>query len=510
MSTEWSSIAFATVILISVISVVLWWTPRIRLNPKVIVSALLAWVAFQSLFFMQGSIAFPAQNAPFEHKVLVTIALVLAFNAVLQLFKWFLIEVVPKHRQLNLPHFILDVFGWLAMVIVSLALVREVFDVELTGVLVTSTIVSAVIGLSLQEILGSIFAGLILQIESPFRINDWVQVAGEEGQIVGQNWRTLSILTLDNHYVILPNNKITQEQIINYSRPTPLQRQSVSVSVAYMHPPGEVEEVLCGAISGIDGVLRVPPPSAEVVKYGDSAIDYNIRYWIQDYQRKQDIEDVVMKRFWYALKRAKMQIPFPIRDLNIRLVSEQDEEQKEAEQRLKIAMILRSLLFLENLSDRQIQQLARSAELCRYTTGETLVEQGEKGDSLFIIKSGRVEIYVKGEDGNSVYVTRRVANEFFGEMSLLTGEPRSASVIAETETEVIIINKDAFVSVLMTDPSILELLLDALDQRRHQTTKKLADDANSRQQAQKERRALLSKITNFLGLATISLQVSKA
>lgn len=509
MSTEWSSIAFATVILISVISFVLWWTPRIRLNPKVIVSALFAWLVFQSLFFMQGSITFPAQNAPFEHKVLATIALILAFNTVLQLFKWFLIDFVVKHRHMNLPHFIVDVFGWLAILIVSLALVREVFGVELTGVLVTSTIVSAVIGLSLQEVLGSLFAGLILQIESPFAINDWVQVVGEEGQIVGQNWRTLSILTLDHHYVILPNNKVTQEQIINYSRTTPFQREFVSVSIAYTHPPGEVEEVLCGAVKGIDGVLRVPPPSAEVVKYGDSAIDYNIRYWIQDYQRKQDIEDIVMKRFWYALKRAKMGIPFPIRDVNINLVSKQGEEQKEAQQRLKIAMILRSLFFLEELSDRQIKQLARSAELCRYTTGETLVDQGEKGDSLFIIKSGHVGIYVKGEDGNSVYVARRVANEFFGEMSLLTGEPRSASVIAETETEVIIISKDAFVSVLMTDLSILELLLDALDKRRHQTTKKLADDANSRQQAQKERSALLRKMTNFLGLATISLEMSK-
>lgn len=499
---ELSLLSYFAVLLITIISLILWRFGRIHFNRQVVISAMLALLAFQLLFFLQGSMGLPGPDGPIQDQVTAILAVVLAFNSVLQVLKLMVLEFFVQQNNVKLPRFLIDFLGWLAIGMVLLAVVREVFEVELTGLLVTSTVATAIVGLSLQEILGNLFAGVILQIESPFAVDDWINVAGQEGRVVHQNWRTLSMLTRMNHHVVFPNNRIAKEQIVNYSRPTAVQRQEVHLGMAYQYAPGEVKEVLLKALVGVKGILLNPPPRAYLVEYGDLVMRYRVTYWIENYVARVDIEDAVMSRFWYTLKRAGMGTPQPIGQMSVGMISDNQGQQETAQTLQLITRYLRSLPLLEELNDSQIERLAAGAALHQYMSDEVLVGQGEEGDSLFIIKSGQTGIYIKDKNGDQLRVDTRRAGEFFGEMSLLTGEPRSASVLAESETEVITIGKKDFVEILTADPMILELLLNALERRRqNMQTKQAAANARSDEESKKERSVLLQKIVKFLGIS---------
>jgi small-conductance mechanosensitive channel len=262
----WSSVFFYIVLLIAAIA--LWSRRHFRLNRQVVISVVFALVAFFVLFFLQGEAKFPNASAPIANKVWGTIAIILAFYSVLQALEWTMIEFLDHRYKLKLPRFLINFLRWLVLIILSLALIRELFGLELTGLVITSTVATAIIGLSLQEIMSNLFAGITLQIESPFTIGDWITVKGIEGKIARQSWRSLSILTRMGNYVIFTNNSISKEKIINYDRPTALQGQELFISVSHDYSPTRVKKVLLNTIMGVEAVQKTPATKAYLVEYG--------------------------------------------------------------------------------------------------------------------------------------------------------------------------------------------------------------------------------------------------
>src|SRR3990172_5785839 len=241
------------------------------------------------------------------------------------------------------------------------------------------------------------------------------------------NWRTLTVRTRNNHNVIVPNSNIAKQEIVNYSRPTPLQLIHATVSMAYRHPPGVVKESIARTVAEADGVLREPPPEILVKEFGDYAIHYDVRFWIADYAHLPQITDAVMSRIWYGLRRDDLTIPFPVRDVIVHTLPEDHEARLQEKLRREVFAELRSLTVFKPLSDLQIEQLAQSAAIHRHAAGEALVRQGDKAESMYTITSGRVRVDVRSESGQVTTVATLGTDDFFGEMSLLTGEPRSAS-----------------------------------------------------------------------------------
>jgi small-conductance mechanosensitive channel len=487
------------------VSLVLWLFRSYEPVRRVRVAALLAaWM---------GGLYLLLNGLNFESEVVVTqivsaLEVLLVANVVLQLFDLLLWDyVLSARRHIVVPRLIVDVFNFVILAAVALAVLNRVFGVELSAFLVTSTVLSAVIGLALQDTLGNIISGLALQLERPFNVGDWIRVSGEEGQVTQVTWRTVTLKTRDHHSILIPNASAAKEHIINYSRPTRLQRMRTHVGVAYRHPPGLVKETLAKAVAEASGVAADPAPQVLVKDYGDFAVQYDLLYWITDFARVPEIHDAVMTRVWYALRRADMTIPFPVRDVTVRTLTDDYEARAQAQLRREVFAELRPLSVLAPLSDAQIEQLARSASLQRFTAGETLVRQGEAGDSLFVLKSGRVRVDKQLSHGATVSLAHLGPDEFFGEMSLLTGEPRSASVIAETETEVVIVEKTDLAEALASDFGVLEALSKALEERMNRILSReaamLPDAAPAPRQA-----ALLSRIQRFFGLGTGRLRAA--
>lgn len=436
-------------------------------------------------------------------RIVLSATILLTCNTILQVLNLLFWDyLLKKQGDIHIPRLVIDMINFVILAIVAVAILNGIFGVKLTAFLVTSTVLSAVIGLSLQDILGNLFAGLALQMERPYKVGEWIGVGGEEGRIVQMNWRTLTIRTRSGDHVTIPNATISKEIVTNFMKPDRLHMCRIKIGMAYSHKPGEVKSVIGDVFSMTDGVLKAPRPQIFLDEFDDYAINYDLRFWIRDYAGKPQIENEVRSRIWYALFRAGMAVPFPVREVTVRTVPEDQESRMKSLQREEVTRELRNLEIFNPLSDDQIIGLAKSTRKYLYSESEVLVRQGDSGDSLLIISSGGVEVVVADGFGRDAHVAYLGPGDYFGEMSLLTGEPRSASVIATKETEVIVVEKGGLGELLETESSILEPMSEMLEQRLASLSSSISDreaeEELLKQPVRKEH--LLNRIRDFFGI----------
>lgn len=481
------------------VALLLWLFKGYTVIRRVRVTVILGLIAFIAYLIIHDS---GILNAEAFARASAAAGILLAVHLATQLIDLVVWEGFLAHRRhIAVPRLLVDLFNFAALVATALLLLNRVFEVDLSGLLVTSTVLSAVLGLALQDMLGNVIAGIALQLERPFEVGDWVKVSGQEGQVRQVNWRTLTLHTRDNHNILLPNANAARQDITNFSRPTPLQRQHVKVNLSYHDAPSVVKDVLKRSVMEAEGVLAAPPPEVVMHEFGDYAIHYIVYYWINDYARVIQINDAVLHRVWYGLSRAALSIPYPSQHLTLTQLSDDHEAQVQERLRREVFRELRGLDVFSPLSDSQIESLARNSVIHRYSASEVLVRQGEAGDSLFTIKSGTVRVDVRDDKGRITTVDTIEADGFFGEMSLLTGEPRSASIIAETETEVVVVDKAAFAEVLKNDSNLPDALSRELNQRMQNAVVRASiRDTAVRAKPMDQQTALIKRIRGFFKL----------
>ncbi len=439
-------------------------------------------------------------------KVLLAIGILIAAKTILQILTLLLWEhLAKKHMDIPIPRLVVDVINFIIMATVAVVLLNVLFNVQLTAFLVTSTVLSAVIGLSLQDILGNVFAGLSLQLERPYEMEDWVEVDGIQGAIEEMNWRVLTIRTRDNDLMTVPNSTVSKTVVTNFSKPTKLHLTHISVGVAYAHPPERVKKVLMSAVSDTSGISTKPSPVVFLTDFGDSSIEYDVRFWIKDFSRQPHIEDAVRSRIWYCLQRSGMSIPFPIRDVYLHTIAADHEEKNRSELKLDIIEELKKVELFNPLNDIDIETLSDNSSLLRYTRDEAMVRQGDAGDSLYIIRSGSVEISLKTGSNDPVILASLGPGNCFGEMSLLTGEPRSATVTALEETQVVVVDKVGIKALLESNPSLVEPLGSMLEKRREEqaasrTKASTRKNKNTNKSKEKNKDDLLARMKSFFKL----------
>lgn len=189
-----------------------------------------------------------------------------------------------------------------------------------TPLFVTSGVVSIVLGFALQDLLSNLTAGIVLSLERPFKVGDWIRVGTLEGEVVDLSWRATRIRTRDHDHILLPNSLISREAVTNHEQPTPEHLHHVSVGVAYDTPCGAVTAALLDAASKVPELLRVPAPEVHLRDFADSCIVYELRVWIDNFASLPAIDSDVRKHIWYAFKRHGIVIAFPQRDVHVRTV----------------------------------------------------------------------------------------------------------------------------------------------------------------------------------------------
>ena len=252
-------------------------------------------------------------------RVLHWMLLLLGLVTVLRLLGLYLFDIhLTARRGLRLPPLLPAVTMAFVYLLTSLVSLRLSFpQLNVTPLIATSAVTSLVLGLALQPILGNFFAGLVISIEKPFRINDWIRVGDQEGRVVSITWRTTHLRTRDNDNLVIPNGKLADERVLNYYYPHPMHMERIKVSLDSDTPPYRVRQVLIDCCTDIQGVLDKPSPEVHALAFDPSAITYELRVWIEDVAHNSRIGSDLRYRMWEELKKQGMAIRYPTQTVEL-------------------------------------------------------------------------------------------------------------------------------------------------------------------------------------------------
>jgi small-conductance mechanosensitive channel len=406
---------------------------------------------------------------------IVNLLVTLAFNP------WFHDGSVERAPSIVQDAIVIALFGSVALYVFR----------QKAEVLAGSAIAAAAVGFALQDTLANLFAGLGIQIDRPFRVGQWITVGAYEGVVTAVTWRATKIRTKFGNLVILPNNLIAKEAITNYSEPVLPTRLVVDVGAAYQVPPNDVRDAITTVLGQSSRVLETPPPEVLLLEFGSSAITYRARFWINDFNLDEATKDEVRRGIYYEFRRRGIEIPWPIQVRYTRAEPPADTP----ERRAAFQQAIRNVPVLAPLSDDVHQALAAAARERLYGDGEVVVREGDAGTTLCIVQRGRVVVTV-GPERKQVATIE--AGGYFGEMSLLTGAPRSATVTAKGDCGVLEISADAFRTYVHSHPHVVEPLAAAAEARRRELDKTRASASGAQGPGGV---SLAHRIREFFGLS---------
>ncbi len=374
------------------------------------------------------------------------------------------------------------------------ALFQFVLSASLPALLATSAIITAVIGLALQETLGNLFSGLALALERTVQVGDMVRAGDSIGLVEQLSWRAIKVRTMEGHAVLVPNILASRERLEVFRRGGPPMARILRVSLDYDLPPARARAALEAAMVDLPGLAPHPAPRVVLHDFADWAVTYELRYWLEDYARYIEIDSAVRERVWYDLSREGIGFAYPV----IRQHQYAGGPLPRPEGSRAIGEAIEGNELFAPLSAAERAQLAEGARVLRFTSGETIVHEGDATSTMFLVAAGRVAVSVKGAASDSQKVAMLEPGSSFGEISLLTGEPRTATVRCLEEAVLVEIDKATLGPILRANPSLVEKLDAIILERRRHTADRLGSARTGVGGAEPD--PLRARIARFFGL----------
>src|SRR5881394_460728 len=339
-----------------------------------------------------------------------------------------LFDVLLSSLRLNPPRILRDLLLAIAYVIVGITLL-SIPHVDVTGIVATSAVLTAVIGLSFQDTLGNMMGGMALQMERAISVGDWIRVESQEGMVREIRWRHTAIETRNWDTIVIPNSALMKSQVMVLGRRAgqPRQhRQWVYFNVDFRYSPAEVIDVVEAALRAepIANIATTPPPNCVLMDFKESFCSYAVRYWLTDMAVDDPTNSVVRTRIYFALKRANIELSIPAHAL---FVTEEEPERAERKRTAEIEDRVRALKQVElfsSLTEEERRELAPRLRTAPFVRGEVITKQGAVAHWLYIMTKGDAEVRFSLDGKLSEQVETLHTGEFFGERGMMTGEHR--------------------------------------------------------------------------------------
>jgi small-conductance mechanosensitive channel/CRP-like cAMP-binding protein len=396
-------------------------------------------------------------------------------HLIIRLAEGLFVEIfVQMGRECPLSRLSRSLLRLAIMLGVAFILIKYQMKFDIAVLLTSTAILTGVIGFAMQGVLGNLLAGLSLHASRSMSIGDWVDVDGEIGKVILVNWRETRLRTLGGHIVIVPNGKLADLTIRNFSSPTNLRRHEVAVAASYGDKPGDVIDALIESAQSVPMVEKRPAPDAYVTGFKDFCIEYVLRFWSRQYEQHVPIEGNVMRMIWYKFNRRGIEIPFPMSGRVLGNFMEAVHAQKfekplASEIESCVDDLLRSDFGRKLMADAEgacmlsrdeLKAVARNVKRTYFTKGETLMRQNDDGESFYVLVRGTVHGSIADPDTSRNVEFDLQSGALFGEMSLLTGLPRSATMTAAADCELIEFDRSAFTCLLSVREEIPQVLSD--------------------------------------------------
>jgi small-conductance mechanosensitive channel len=406
---------------------------------------------------------------------------------VLERFVW----AAFANRGVTVPKLLIDIVRAVVFVFMLLGIISAAFEESITGLLAASGIFAVVLGFALQSTLADLFSGIAINLQHPYRVGDWVQIdGGTVGFVVEMNWRATQLRSPQGNLITIPNSKMAAAQIVNFNLPTPLHRNALPLSLDARIPPGIARDVLERAALKPLNVLADPAPMVQIKEFRDTTTLYELQFWVEGYADLEDIKGEVSSAAWYAL--------------DVLGIGPWNQKADEAATAPRASRLFGYVDLFRDFDDAMRDKLAHSMRARLFQPNQILLEEGESGSSLFIVELGVIEVTMLVHEHGRKTMARLGTGDFFGEMSLLTGAPRSARLTTLCETKVWELDRDVLAPLLREHPQLAERLGRVMA-RRQLANALLIRSLTAQEKYEAEQGwpvQMLNRIRNFFGLPT--------
>ena len=400
--------------------------------------------------------------------------------------------VFRLRRGQEAPALARNIFSIVAFISLFVLIFKNIYtDINLGALFTTSAILGVIIGLALQDTLGNFFAGISLHADRPFQVGDVIVVGQQKltGVVESISWRAIKLRNFQNH-IFLVSNSVAAKESIEVCARDEVNARYVPFSTPYTVSPAKTIRVVREAVRDAENVSQKFTPIVRIRNLGDSAIEWEIKYWLEDYAKFLPTDALLRQRVWYAFRRAGISFGSPTLQLERSAAAAATSTDGRG-----IIERLSAVDIFAPLSAEETQKLAAASVKHVFAAGEAVIRAGQEGSSMFVVNQGRVQVQIT-ENGRRRTVATLGEGDFFGEMALLTGEPRTANVIALEESEVLEIGHEALKQLFETNPGLCESISSTVAERRAA----LSASQEETEVRAKESAGLLARIRRFFSL----------
>jgi len=381
---------------------------------------------------------------------------------------------------------------------------------DLSEIVTTSAIITAIIAFSMQDTLGNVLGGLALQLDDSIEVGDWIKVDDVTGKVVEIRWRHTAIETRNWETVIVPNSQLMKSKfsVLGRHGGEPVQlRRWIWFNVAYHIPPSRVINTVEDALRETDirNVAKQPPPNCVLMEFDASYGRYALRYWLTDLQVDDPTDSDVRDHVYAALLRAGILLAFPEYNVHMTKEGEKRELARQTRRIQERVDALRKVELFNGLREDELLEIAQKLKYAPFATGDVIIHQGAVADWLYMLIDGEADVFLETPGHEQHKLSTLYPGNFFGEMGLMTGAPRGSTVIAAKDSECYLLDKESFETVLKSRPELAEEISKTLVRRRidrDSLQQELDADTRARQMAQ-QNQDMLSRIRAFFGLKSM-------
>ena len=382
---------------------------------------------------------------------------------------WLVLELLPKLRLLpSSPKILRDLLFIIGSGLLVTLTLQEQSSIDLVGLVTTSAVLTAVLGLAAQDPLKDLVGGLSLQLERVIREGDWVEIEGQIGRVESISWRDTELNCLYGSRLTLPHANTNSKSIRNFTT-NGAHATRLEIGLDYNMPPHVAKSIMKHISEHHPLVLRNPACIVRIQSFGESTVNYEWINWLNDYGKNRTLRGDLQEQLWYALRREGFSFPFSVRD--VRLTSTVEEEVSTAQQdtvrlqNIAAELLQRNHLF-SILSDKQLSKLLEMSPIRSYGPGEIIAVEQESGDSLFMLIDGQVSIVKSNAERQKTEVAKLRSGDICGEMTVFTDAPRSATIRSHSQSDVLEIDRQAIAELVEEEPVLLERFSQLISERK--------------------------------------------
>lgn len=432
--------------------------------------------------------------------------LILEGLAVIRVIGIFIFRLILPLIRFTPPRILEDIAVFVAYVGWGFARLHNA-GLELSGIITTSAVITAVLAFSMQETLGNILGGLALQLDNSIEIGDWVKVEDIVGKVVEIRWRYTAIETRNWETVIMPNSQLMRGKFVvlgRYGNNNVQWRRWVWFNVGYQTAPSRVIETVQKAIRNADipNVAQTPEPNCVLMDFNDSFSRYALRYWLTDLQQDDPTDSDVRDHIYAALQRADIRLAVPEHSIHVVTESEKHEQAKHIRHLQERIDALNKVELFSSLHPDELRTIAEKLKYAPFVKGDIITRQGAIAHWLYMLIDGEADVFLETSGQEKRKLSTLHPGNFFGEMGLMTGAPRTATVIAASDVECYQLDKQSFQEVLQHRPELADEISKILVSRRYglDSFQQVMDEDTRVTQMAQQHQDILSRIYDFFGL----------